>query len=126
MSRLENRSHILFPSQRNTKRCQQLWKEKRNQCFSGDVEGKQCMHSSLGSDFCGQEGLLSKDVPWMDGNGAFLPSIDPMENIHEGKTNAVLIMPLKSQMVAFHDIYDVSVTGMLFMVFLVALEGFEV
>lgn len=84
------------------------------------------MHSSLGSDFCGQEGLLSKDVPWMDGNGAFLPSIDPMENIHEGKTNAVLIMPLKSQMVAFHDIYDVSVTGMLFMVFLVALEGFEV
>lgn len=49
----------------------------------------------------------------------FFPPSTQWKTYMKGKTNPVLIMPLKSQMVAFHDILGASVT----MVFLVELAG---
>lgn len=118
MSRLGNRSHILFPSQRHTKRCQKLWKEKRKQCLS--FEGKLKMHSSLSYDFCGLEGLLSKDVLWMDGNGAFFFPSPQRKTYHKGKTNPVLILILESKRMPLRDIF----AGLLFVVFFIELERF--
>lgn len=114
MSRLGNRSHILFPSQWDTKRCQQLWKEKRNQCFL-ELEmlraSNRCTHPSALTSVDRKACWAKMCRGWMEMKRFFPPS-PQWKTYHKGKTNPVLIMPLKSQMAPIHD----------FMVFLVELK----